>query len=41
MEKLTGPPDVIRKEPAQRAERDVDAEIADVRQQMRKRAVRA
>jgi hypothetical protein len=40
MEKLTGQPDVIRKEPAQRAERDVDAEIAGLRQQMRKRAVK-
>lgn len=37
MEKLTGQPDVIRSEPVQDGERDVDAEIAEMRLVMRKR----
>jgi hypothetical protein len=37
MEKLTGRPDVIRSVPVQDGERDVDAEIAEMRLEMRKR----
>ena len=39
LEKLTGKPDLIRSEPVQDCERDVDAEIAAMRLEMRKRTV--
>ncbi len=39
LEKLTGKPDLIRSEPVQDCERDVDAEIAAMRLEMRKRSV--
>ena len=37
LEKLTGKPDVVRSEPVQQGKRDVDAEIAQLRLEMRKR----